>query len=306
MKKSLFTSAACLAAAWMLAAPAQAADWVAPEVIPSDDTTFATLMWPDGYEVEVDDAAEGIIINYTNFDYAYLEADETQIYADGQYMYLIFPDDFTPSVGDELNFELDKGDYTLTYAGEEVTTQDISVTWILGGGDPGTDELTYTSSYADGEATFQFPAGYGVELKRGSAVTATLSKLNAYTEEYEETATYGSSNISVSGNYSTYEFAINVTIEEADIAEPGFYQLIVPSTAYIVTNVMTSTDVETVDLVVEFEVITQGIDAISAENVTFRVYNAAGVCVMENATSTSISSLPRGIYIANGKKILVK
>lgn len=50
---------------------------------------------------------------------------------------------------------------------------------------------------------------------------------------------------------------------------------------------------------------TAGVIGIAADgNETVSVYNLQGVCVMENATKAAVSTLPAGIYIVNGKKII--
>lgn len=63
----------------------------------------------------------------------------------------------------------------------------------------------------------------------------------------------------------------------------------------------------TVDLVCEFQIgESDGLNAIVAGNAAADVYNASGVCVLRNATAEQMKSLPAGIYIANGKKFVVR
>lgn len=49
-----------------------------------------------------------------------------------------------------------------------------------------------------------------------------------------------------------------------------------------------------------------GVDEIGEEAATMTVYNLQGIIVLRNATEEQIYTLPAGIYIANGKKYLVK
>jgi hypothetical protein len=52
---------------------------------------------------------------------------------------------------------------------------------------------------------------------------------------------------------------------------------------------------------------TAGVDDISiVEETTGNVYNMFGIIVARNATSDTIAKLPKGIYVVNGKKVLVK
>lgn len=50
---------------------------------------------------------------------------------------------------------------------------------------------------------------------------------------------------------------------------------------------------------------TTGVDGVGSET-SFNVFNLQGVKVMENAKASSLKSLPEGIYIVNGKKVMVR
>ena len=47
-------------------------------------------------------------------------------------------------------------------------------------------------------------------------------------------------------------------------------------------------------------------DILSEGNETFTIYNLQGMAVKSNATAADFNTLPAGVYIANGKKVLVK
>lgn len=51
---------------------------------------------------------------------------------------------------------------------------------------------------------------------------------------------------------------------------------------------------------------TAGIDIAVAAASTLDIYNVQGMLVVENATEETIKSLPKGIYVANGKKFVVR
>lgn len=46
--------------------------------------------------------------------------------------------------------------------------------------------------------------------------------------------------------------------------------------------------------------------AVAPESDTFDIYNISGICVARNANKATLNSLPAGLYIANGKKVVVK
>ena len=50
---------------------------------------------------------------------------------------------------------------------------------------------------------------------------------------------------------------------------------------------------------------TTGIDEIMSEQGTLAVYTLAGVKVMETTDANDVKSLPAGLYIINGKKVVV-
>lgn len=61
------------------------------------------------------------------------------------------------------------------------------------------------------------------------------------------------------------------------------------------------------DATVSVTAASSGIEAIEGDaNATVNVYNLQGILVLENADSNAISALPAGIYIAGGKKIVVR
>lgn len=51
--------------------------------------------------------------------------------------------------------------------------------------------------------------------------------------------------------------------------------------------------------------VVDGIEAVGAEN-AYRVYNLQGIEVLRNADASAVEALPAGIYVVNGKKVVVK
>lgn len=60
------------------------------------------------------------------------------------------------------------------------------------------------------------------------------------------------------------------------------------------------------ELTAEFGYATSGIENVDFSNEdSFAIYNAAGICVKSNASKEDLKSLPKGLYIVNGKKIVL-
>lgn len=51
---------------------------------------------------------------------------------------------------------------------------------------------------------------------------------------------------------------------------------------------------------------TAGVDLVETSIANVKVYNLQGHCVLENASSENIKTLDKGIYVINGKKIVIK
>lgn len=51
--------------------------------------------------------------------------------------------------------------------------------------------------------------------------------------------------------------------------------------------------------------VVDGIEAVGAEN-AYHVYNLQGIEVLRNADASAVEALPAGIYVVNGKKVVVK
>lgn len=51
---------------------------------------------------------------------------------------------------------------------------------------------------------------------------------------------------------------------------------------------------------------TSGVGGLESESYTGNVYDVTGVCVMENAKASQLNTLSKGLYIFNGKKIVIR
>lgn len=85
----------------------------------------------------------------------------------------------------------------------------------------------------------------------------------------------------------------------------GMYELVVPAAGYycLVNNIqLTSTE-----QVFSFNIssVGTGVEGVDAET-SYTVYTVTGACVVANGTAADVKNLAKGLYIVNGKKVLVK
>ncbi len=109
----------------------------------------------------------------------------------------------------------------------------------------------------------------------------------------------------------------DVTVEEDPVAPQDLiYTFIIPNINVDPDTKVTISfaDVECADgldhsgdLTAEFGFQTSGIESIIGEKSdVVTVYNAAGFCVMNKVSRNELSKLPKGLYIVNGKKTVIK
>ncbi|MCD8385765.1 MAG: hypothetical protein LUD17_02615 [Bacteroidales bacterium] len=240
MKKILTAAAASLAL--MAPGAAIAADWVEPSLTVIDEES-GMLQWPEGYTVDVD--LNGYAwLSENGFWMGDMLAEDSQLYPMGNVMYLIFPESLTE--GYSYNFCMPADQYTLTCDGESVATQDLSIDFTYGTSTGGDDGLEITSSYADCVASFTFPMGYAIEVARSGAEVALY-------RDGELVASYGKSALSATGDAS-YTYTLTATISADDCAADGNYKVVVPASAYTITNLFTMSGETSVELTAEFKV----------------------------------------------------
>lgn len=107
----------------------------------------------------------------------------------------------------------------------------------------------------------------------------------------------------------TYSIAIGddaneiiLTAEGANLPEleEGNYVLTVSPNAYFVGNQGNG------NYTYNFEVTTSSVDGIFADDTEFNVYTTTGICVINNGTAADVELLPAGLYIINGKKVVIR
>lgn len=237
-------------AACLFGFSAQAQDWVEPTASYPGYGGVLYLTWPSGYNVSVTEDAAG-----------YVTRESTgEVFECLYYYWDLFPNgnslEFTIRKsniveGDTYVITLAADQYSLTYNGQAVESQDINVTWTYGSSDTPTEpsEVAYTSSYDEGTVKYYITSGTPTINEGAEAIL---------TRNGEEVATYALSDSDINIDYNQRCYVIPVNLTPEDIEADGKYVLTVPSTAYTAYTYDSSTydeiDLVTVDLVCEFQV----------------------------------------------------
>lgn len=89
---------------------------------------------------------------------------------------------------------------------------------------------------------------------------------------------------------------------EPNITEAGVYTLHIPAEFFVFSDDSTSAALEVV-----YTLTTSGITSVAVEKAdSYTVYSLSGVLVLKSADVNALSTLTPGIYVINGKKVLVK
>lgn len=93
-----------------------------------------------------------------------------------------------------------------------------------------------------------------------------------------------------------------------EITAPGTYVLVIPQGTWgdlTFADSMGQKGHGSAEIRVEYTIKDSAVEAILLEGKA-NVYNVAGVCVLRNASAAQLSTLPRGIYIISGHKVVIK
>ncbi|MGN0230931.1 MAG: hypothetical protein ACI4A8_01835 [Muribaculaceae bacterium] len=157
---------------------------------------------------------------------------------------------------------------------------------------------TYVVTLADGDVVKLYlaanPVNYNVTF---TATEDALSKVDvirdrivAVTNPAEGFSVTNGTEVAIVPNDTEAELTISVNDTEIGVGEDGNYTFIVNADSNVAIS-LPSTGIEGVN-----------VDAQANGN----VYNTQGVLVMKNADAAKVNSLPAGIYLMNGKKIVVR
>lgn len=155
----------------------------------------------------------------------------------------------------------------------------------------------YNLTMADGDVYKLFlkaePTTYNVTFDvandAASEVTVTADRITTISNFTETLEAFGGTEIKIAANDADTQITVKVNNEPLTIGEDGAYTFNVAANSNV--SVVLGND---------------GISSIEADAATGNVYNTQGVMVLKAADAQSVNSLPAGIYIMNGKKIVVK
>lgn len=126
--------------------------------------------------------------------------------------------------------------------------------------------------------------------------TVAVSNVKLYNEAGEVVA-YGASYTEVD------DYNVTVTLNTT-ITEPGKYTLDVPRFALSLGFEYIATDYK--GQTVEYTIASSGINDALFDGQPVDVYTIQGIRVLSGANAAQINALPRGLYIAGGKKIVIR
>lgn len=93
---------------------------------------------------------------------------------------------------------------------------------------------------------------------------------------------------------------MNVTLTADGDFQKGMYELVLPEGLYFTADKLSRAGVLEIDLR------TQAVSSLSGDDDSlFTVYTLQGVCVMRNAAAERLSDLLPGLYIINGRKVMI-
>ena len=100
------------------------------------------------------------------------------------------------------------------------------------------------------------------------------------------------------------DVAYTVTMDRA-ATEAGIYRLVIPEAAVII-NDLNGVSGPNKEVTFDYNVTAAGIEGIINDATSFDVYGVNGVRVLRNANAEELNQLQKGIYIVNGKKVVIR
>ncbi|MCM1437206.1 MAG: hypothetical protein NC194_04850 [Prevotella sp.] len=157
-----------------------------------------------------------------------------------------------------------------------------------------------TANPAEGEVS-------GDQLNR---IVLTLAEGQVATLGEEGTAMIQLVDLTTSWGVRFYNIALSengnqiiLTAQGGDSVEPlavGDYRLDVYGNSYFINGEGNSL------LTYSYKVTTESVEGIYSDDTEFNVYTATGICVIRNGKSEDVKLLPAGLYIINGKTVMIR
>lgn len=265
--------------------------------MPYEEYTMVTLTFDaDAVSYTAKDELAGIRVMYRGEEINRLE----NITTDGANGYMLYDNDGEPQVIFAFNSSVFSAPGVLTIEADEGA---FTVN------DEASPAINYSVTFGDvKEYSCVFTPAEGSTVKELKDFTVEFVGAKTVEENFATGIAVRSKDYKYNGVVESVEYdnsgenaAVKITLKEA-LANDGEYMLQIYASAFILDGCQTSSEIKvnyTVDKTV-------GVDGIKADgNGKYTVTNLSGIVVLRDANAAALRSLPTGLYIVNGKKVLL-
>lgn len=206
-----------------------------------------------------------------------------------------------------LKLVVREGSYDLTYNGKDYSNYEVIYNdykmKVISACPDAVPVLNYDNLTAADLLTinFEFSSSYEGTIANSGVVAAGNIKIYRMNEDGTETMVNGFKSWKFNDDKTGFSIVFKGT--EANLTA-GNYELRIPARTYKVTN--NGTTEYNVAQVYPFSLGTTGVDGIESDNTLYNVFTFSGICVLRNANAEELNNLQPGLYIINGKKVMVK
>lgn len=205
----------------------------------------------------------------------------------------------------KYNLVVPENCYKLTYndkqyANEEVTITEFTVI------NPAFKHVACTTSINEGQAVGKEQvAKVTVNVKYPVQSFNMTKKIILNKIDADGNATKIDKFIYSTSTVAADKLSFEMTFTDADLLENGNYQIYFPKEAYylLYEGKRTGCGEQTINFTISDNVAVEGI---GAETATYDVYTTTGVCVGRGLDSDALGALAKGLYIINGRKVVIR
>lgn len=108
-------------------------------------------------------------------------------------------------------------------------------------------------------------------------------------------------------NKETAECTITATfgVTGSNVVEEGEYEIVIPSSYYRIA--INGTQIQSPETILHYTIGTDtAVEIFKAENANVTVYTLDGTCVLVDEAPEALRTLPNGVYVVNGKKVVIR
>ncbi|MCM1153338.1 MAG: hypothetical protein NC328_06775 [Muribaculum sp.] len=199
--------------------------------------------------------------------------------------------------------------YTLVYSGKEYSNYPIEITDIKVGENPENPRVPTITPDGEFESVDDIKV---ITLVFGEAFKGanTLSYPKLYrVDETRARTQVGQYKVAKNADNTTITLTLNekhANTHIDQIVPGGQYELEVPSGIVYWMDGTTRANFPKTTYTLTMKSVVSGVDGIEADNTLYTVYTLTGIRVLNNADADALKALNPGLYIVNGKKVLVK